>query len=101
MVKFLRLEPAASKYKYYAVFENDKGREKKVGFGAQGAMDFIQYSKENKDKAQQRKDAYIARHKVNEDWTDPMRAGTLSRYILWSEPTLHASLADYRRRFNL
>jgi hypothetical protein len=34
-----------------------------------------------------KKDAYLARHKVNEDWTTPYNAGSLSRWILWNKKT--------------
>jgi hypothetical protein len=47
------------------------------------------------------KDAYIARHKVNEDFKDYMSAGSLSRYILWNKKSLRESIADYKRRFSL
>jgi len=68
-------------------------------FGAKGYKDYIQYSKEDPELAEKKKSAYIARHQVNEDWTDPLKAGTLSRYILWNKPTLRASIADFRKRF--
>ena len=48
-----------------------------------------------------RKRRYIARHRVNENWDDPLTAGALSRYILWNKPTIRASAADYRRRFEI
>jgi hypothetical protein len=38
---------------------------------------------------------------MNEDWTDPTRAGTLSRFILWNKPTLRSSIRSYRRRFRV
>jgi len=47
------------------------------------------------------KDAYIARHSVNENFEDFMSAGSLSRYILWNKKTFRESIADYKRRFNL
>jgi hypothetical protein len=52
-------------------------------------------------KDDKKKDAYIARHKVNENWNDPKSAGALSRYILWNKTTLSASIADFKKRFNL
>ena len=102
MVKLLRItdSPKPDK-KLRAVFQTDKGREKNVDFGAKGMGDFIQYSKESKEEAEKRKSAYLARHKVNEDWSDPTKPGALSRYVLWNLPTLHASVADYRRRFGV
>ena len=53
----------------------------------------------HKDK--KRKERYMKRHKVNENWNDPTTAGSLSRYILWNKPTLKASIEDYRKRFKI
>lgn len=45
---------------------------------------------------------YLARHKVNEDWNDPKKASTLSRWILWGSSTdIHKNIASYKKRFNL
>ena len=45
---------------------------------------------------------YLARHKVNEDWNDPKKASTLSRWILWGASTdIHKNIASYKKRFNL
>lgn len=95
-------------YKYDAIFiDDDKaqptfGKEKIVHFGASGYNDFILFNKEEgKVFANHRKDLYIMRHKMKEDWNDPTSRGALSRYILWNLPTLEASIADYKKRFNL
>lgn len=88
-------------YKYEAVFIDDE-KEKKVSFGASGYNDFILYNKEEgKVFANQRKELYLLRHKMKEDWNDPTSRGALSRWILWNLPTLEASIADYKKRFNL
>jgi hypothetical protein len=50
---------------------------------------------------EERKERYIKRHKVNENWDDPKSAGALSRFVLWNKPTLSASIRDYKSRFNL
>ena len=44
---------------------------------------------------------YINRHRVRENWKDPLTPGALSRWILWNEPSLKASVLDYEKRFNL
>ena len=75
-----------------AVFEDPK---KTVHFGLRGGSTFIDHRDELK------KEAYIARHRVNEDWSLPDKAGTLSRYILWNKPTLKDSIQDYKRKYNL
>jgi len=64
-------------------------------FGAAGMDD---YTKKG-DEAQ--KARYLTRHARNENWSDPQSAGALSRYILWNKPTVSASIADYKSKFNL
>jgi formamidopyrimidine-DNA glycosylase len=64
-------------------------------FGAIGSSTYIDHKDDKK------KDAYIARHKVNENWNDPKSAGALSRYILWNKTTQSASISDFKKRFNL
>jgi len=87
--------------KYTAVFEMDNGRKKSVAFGSAGMSDFTLYSKGDKVHAEERKRLYLMRHKEHENWSDPTSPGSLSRYILWNKPTFEASLADYKKRFNL
>ena len=82
------------KHKYQALFDID-GKKKTTKFGAVGYDDFII------TKNVAKKEAYLARHKVRENWNDPTSAGALSRYILWNEPTLAASIKDYKRHFKL
>ena len=82
--------------KYKAVFRLDNGKTKTIQFGAKGYSDYILSGSEVK------KNAYIARHGVNEDWiSSPLTASALSRWILWNKPTLSASISDFKRRFNL
>lgn len=69
--------------------------EKIVSFGQAGANDFT------KTKDEGAKELYLTRHKKNEDWEKPMTPGSLARYILWNKPTLKASIADYKKRFDL
>jgi hypothetical protein len=89
-------------YKYDAVFIDDDEKEKIVHFGASGYKDYIIYNKEEgKSFANQRKELYILRHKMKEDWNDPTSRGALSRWILWNLPTLEASISDYKKKFNL
>lgn len=44
---------------------------------------------------------YIARHKVNEDWSSPYSAGSLSRWVLWSKPDLQEGKKAYAKRYGL
>ena len=68
---------------------------KTVSFGQKGASDFT------KHKNTDRKEAYIARHKKNEDWTKSgaKTAGFYSRWITWNKPTLKESIDDINKRF--
>ena len=80
--------------KMMAVFENcQSGREKVVHFGSAGMEDYTIH------KDDERKRRYIARHKANENWNNPVSAGALSRWILWNKASIRASVADYKRRF--
>jgi hypothetical protein len=76
--------------KYKAYFKN---KNLTVHFGASGYSDYTIH------KDDKRKDAYIKRHDVNENFNDPYSAGALARWILWNKKTLNASIADYKRKF--
>jgi hypothetical protein len=83
--------------KYMAVFDVD-GRSRTTHFGAAGMKDYTLHPKGIREA---RKKAYDARHRPTEDWNDATSAGALSKWILWNKPSFSASLADYKRRFNL
>lgn len=95
-MKLISIKPSTkADKKLMATFEKDNGRTKTTHFGAAGYDDFI------KSKNEVKKAAYIARHKVNENFQDPTTAGALSRWVLWNKTTLAASIADYKQRFKL
>jgi len=79
-----------------ATFLTDKGREKTTHFGNQGSQDYILSGGDDK-----LKNAYRARHMKDLETHDPTRAGFLSWYVLWNLPSFTASVADYKKRFNL
>jgi len=82
--------------KYMAVFYDDsKKKVKTTHFGAAGMSDYT------KHKDPERKKRYLARHRARENWNNYMSAGSLSRYILWGEPTFRVSVNKYKERFNL
>lgn len=72
-----------------------KNDNKTIHFGASGMSDFT------KHKDEERKNRYIARHKVNQDWNNPKTAGFWAKNILWNKPTLEQSIKDTERRFNI
>ena len=81
--------------KKMAVFMMSDGTRQTVYFGQAGASDFT------KNKDPKRKENYLERHRARENWNDPLTAGALSRWVLWNMPTLKASIADFKKRFNL
>jgi hypothetical protein len=82
-------------HKLKATFVDDDGRKKTTLFGLKGALDYLLTGDED------RRDRYRQRHAKDLDTNDPTRAGYLSYYVLWNLPTLKASIADYRKRFDL
>lgn len=94
-LKLLKITKSPKKdKKLRASFERD-GRIKNIDFGSAGMSDFT------KHKNPLRKELYIARHKSRENFNKPDTAGALSRWVLWNKTSLKASIADYKRRFNL
>jgi hypothetical protein len=82
--------------KLMAVFLNkDSNRKKTVHFGQLGYSDYTIH------KDHKRKQRYIARHSVNENFENYTTAGSLSRYILWNKKTVADSITDYRKRFKI
>lgn len=73
----------------------DMDKPEYVHFGLRNGSTFIDHN-DSKKKA-----AYIARHKVRENWNDPITPGALSRFILWNKPTIEESIEDYKKRFKL
>jgi hypothetical protein len=95
--KFISLKDANdNKHKYIVTLLNkETGREKSIRFGAFGMSDYTIH------KDDKRKNNYIARHQVRENWADPSTAGFWSRWILWNLPTVSASLKNTINRFQL
>ena len=82
--------------KWDAVFEYPDGHTKTVPFGARFMSDYTKH----KDKT--RKKRYIARHSgMGESWNKPDTPGALSYWVLWNKPSFKASVADFKKRFDL
>ena len=71
--------------------------EKKIHFGASGFEDYTIH------KNDARKNNYINRHQVNEDFSKKgiKKAGFWARWILWNKPTIEDSIKDTEKRFNI
>jgi hypothetical protein len=78
-------------HKYIAVFDSGE----RVPFGAYGYEDFTTHGDPK------RKQAYLRRHRKNENWNDPRSPGALSRWILWNKPSMEESIHDYIKRFHM
>ena len=81
--------------KMMAIFYDRTKKLKTVHFGANGYSDYTIH------KDPERKQRYMERHQKNENWGDPMSAGTLALYILWNKPTIKESIKDYKKKFGI
>ena len=66
-------------------------------FGQAGYEDYITTN----DK--KRKDNYIARHSVNEDWSKQgiHTSGFWAKHILWANPTIRGSIKELQKKFDI
>jgi len=89
----MQIKPSTRKDKrFMAIFKNGKITH----FGAKNGSVYTDHHDKKK------RDAYLARHRVNEDWTDPYSAGALSRFILWGDYTsIDGNIASYKRKFDV
>jgi len=82
--------------KFDAIITDKKGNKKVIPFGAEGYSDFILSGGDKK-----KREAYIKRHRKNEDWTK-INPASLSRYILWGNSSnMETNIKDFMKRFNL
>lgn len=82
-------------FRYTATFKYTDGKSIKVNFGDKRYDNYTIHKDDN------RKQRYLIRHHPNEDWYNPMTKGALSRWLLWSKPTLRESIADFKRFFSI
>lgn len=96
--------------KYMGIFKNkDKKKIKTVHFGSKGYRDYTLISNKNSDfyipdvdRRNKVRSLYITRHNTpRENWAVPDNAGSMSRWILWEEPTFKSAVIKYKERFNL
>lgn len=95
MIKLVSIKPSTAKGKKMTAVFNIDGKKKTVHFGASGYSDYTIHRDED------RKKRYITRHKKNENWKDPSKPGTLSRYILWEHKNKQTAIKLYKKRFSL
>ena len=94
---YVQLKKATTQGKKYTAIFFDENRKKiaTTSFGAAGYEDYTTHGDE------ERKRRYLDRHKSSENWADYKSAGSLSRYILWSKPSVSASFNAYLKTFGL
>lgn len=98
MKKYFPYKSDKPEKKYFIITENNK----KVYFGAAGYNDYPTYYKNfGKEFADKKKEAYISRHKNNEDWTKSgiNSAGFFAKWILWNKPTIKESYEFIKSKF--
>jgi hypothetical protein len=78
--------PMSSKKKLIALFDDGM----KIQFGSKGSQTYSEGASE------QKKNAYLARHKVNEDWSSHTPAA-LSRWVLWSSKSITEGIKNYNK----
>lgn len=94
-MKLLSIKPSPRPTKKYVATFMVNDKQKTVQFGYKGSQTFLDHGDEKK------RLAYVARHQKNENFNDPLTAGSLARWINWNKTTLSASIADFKKRFNL
>jgi len=68
-------------------------------FGQSGAKDYTLHNKAVRD---DKKKAYISRHR-NEDWTKSNihSSAFWAKHLLWNKPTIKESIKDVENKFNI
>lgn len=95
-MKLVKVERSSNKHKKYVATFDLGEKLKKVHFGQKDSSTYLDHKNEKK------RDAYLARHKVNENWNDPLTAGSLSKHLLWGNSTsLEQNIKSFKKRFNL
>lgn len=86
------IKPSTRKDKrYMAIFHDGQT----IHFGLKGGKTYIDHQDKKK------RENYIARHQVNEDWATP-NAGSLSRFLLWGDSTdLNTNIQKFKSKFNI
>lgn len=87
------IKPSNRKDKrYQATFNNGKT----IHFGQKGGSVYIDHGDKIK------RENYIKRHAVNEDFSNPYSAGALSRWLLWGDyKTLDENHQAFMKKFRI
>lgn len=94
----MEIKPSKAKNKRLtAIFYDDSDKKiKTTNFGLKGGSTYI----DHKDK--KLRSRYIARHRVNEDWSDYQSSGALAKHLLWGQSVaLDDNIKQYKKKFKL
>lgn len=88
----MRIENSNRKDKRFVAIFNDGT---KINFGLKGGSTFLEH------KDIKKRENYIKRHSVRENFNNPKTAGSLSRWILWNTSNLEKNINEFNNRFNV
>ena len=97
-MKFLLRASHLKNKRYDGIFLGSNPTEKSivVPFGSPVHQNYLFH------KDEKRRERYLKRHAVNEDWNNPFTAGALSRWILWGPTTdINKNIELFKSKFNL
>lgn len=98
MKKIFVLKKSNLLNKKYVAFEVNKNETRISPFIHFGAKGYSDYTKHHSNK---RREAYISRHSVNEDWNDLYKSGTWAVFILWNKKTISEAINYMEKKFNI
>jgi hypothetical protein len=79
--------------KFNAIYSFQNIKPLIIPFGQKGYSDFTTNHSEKK------RDAYIKRHQVREDFNNPFTKGSLSFHILWQTDNLNLNIKLFKEKF--
>ena len=92
-MKFLSLEPSTRANKKFVIKFSEP--TKTIHFGSKNSSTYLDHHDKHK------RNNYLVRHFVNEDWTK-VNAGSLSSYLLWGRTIdLYKNLLHFLKHFNI
>ena len=87
------IRPSSRKDKRFQAIFPDKSI---INFGLKSGNTYIDHGDKKK------RENYIKRHQVREDFNNPKSAGALSRWILWGDSSnIDKNFYDFKKKFNV
>ena len=83
------------KKRVLAIFIFEDGKKKQIKFGQRNAFTFFDGASNEKRRA------YISRHRPREEWGNILTRGALARWVLWEETNRSIIEKNINRRFGI